>query len=289
VLNLAEAAARTDIKFLLFPNEDLPEQFLSHVLAGLRSGDMLVFASGYSAAFGYIEPPAYVDVVMIAPSRDPQTMRKDFKEGRGFFSYLGVHQDATGRAWQYLLAMAKAVGALRVGALEISFRQQAELDLFVKQSVIATIQHLLVSAAELLLHEGYPDEAVMLELYLSGELGSQLGRAAQLGMVGLIKAAPKTDQFAMLAHADRILENKFRRQLERSLDDIRQGRFAQEWTSELSGGTTRLQAMIKNYAARALWQTEQQTMQFLERGAAQGDPSLLADDSAPDPDAGDEA
>ena len=67
VLPVAEAVMRAEVVFFLVPDEVMPDVFESDIAPGLRSGDMVVFASGYNIAFELITPPADVDVVLIAP------------------------------------------------------------------------------------------------------------------------------------------------------------------------------------------------------------------------------
>ena len=63
-----------------------------------------------------------------------QAVRERYRRGEGFASFVAVGQDATGYAWRTVLALARALGALKGGAIEIRFEQEAELDLFLQQA-----------------------------------------------------------------------------------------------------------------------------------------------------------
>jgi ketol-acid reductoisomerase len=171
---IAEACARADAILLLVPDEVMPGVYERDVAPSLRSGDLLDFASGYNIAFGLIRPPADVDVVMVAPRMIGPGVRDAYTDGRGFPSFVGVHQDASGQARQRMLALAKGLGSTRAGCIEMSFRDEACLDLFTEQGFGPAFGRVLTTAVETLVDAGFPPEAVLLELYLSGDRRTRL-------------------------------------------------------------------------------------------------------------------
>ncbi|MBX3066240.1 MAG: ketol-acid reductoisomerase [Anaerolineae bacterium] len=260
VVPIAEAA-KAMIKLLLLPDEVMPEVYLNHISPALKQNDALVFASSYNVAFGFIEPPAFVDVMLIAPRASAVAMRERYLERTGTPSFLAVSQDATGAAWDRLLALAQAVGGLRSGAMELTFRQEAELDLFTQQTIIPAIHNLLFTAADVLIREGYPAEAALLDLYLSGELSKSLETAGEIGLVDSLKFLSPTAQYGVLSRLERFNEPKVRRQMEQALQEIREGKFAQEWASEYASGYVRLDAIRQRRRKSPLWEAEQQTLE----------------------------
>ncbi len=258
VATLGEAARRADIMWLLLPDEAIAEVYVQHVSPTLKPGKALVFTSGYSVTFGFVEAPSFVDTVLIAPRTVGAAVREHYLSGRGYRSMIAVEQDATGHAWQTALALAGAIGALRVGALETTFRQEAELDLFVQQAILPAIQYLLITAADLLIQDGYPPEAALLDLYLSGELGYALSATAESGFAGMLSLHALTGQYGALSRMDRFSDPKLRRQMEIVLDDIRSGKFAQEWATEYAAGYPRLQSLKQRRESLALWGQEQE-------------------------------
>ncbi len=265
VRNLAEAARSAEIKLLLVPDETMSEVYLTHVSPGLRAGDTLVFASGYSVAFGFVEPPPFVDVIMVAPRTVGAGVREGFLTGKGFLSFVSVAQDSTGKAWDRLLGLALALGSLRAGALEVSFRQEAELDLFVQQTVLPTLQNLIFTAADLLIKEGYPPEAALLDLYASGELGYVMDKAADFGMTEILDLYPATGQYSMLSRMDRLQDPKLRRQLEVALEEVRSGKFSEEWAAEYGSGYVRLETLRRRRRVSALLVFEQRALAMLRQ------------------------
>jgi ketol-acid reductoisomerase len=260
-----DAARDTDIKILAEPDEALPDVYQEFISPGLRRGDTLVFTSGYTIAFGFIEPPPFVDAVMISPRTLGADLRDAYLNQTGLLSFVSVGQDSSGEAWPRLLALAKAIGALTGGAMELSFQQQAELDLFVEQALLSAVHHVLASAADLLVSEGYPPEAAIMSLYVSGELGNTLSRAAHIGMMGLLARYSLTRQYGVLSRLDRYQDTKLRRVMETALDEIRNGRFAQEWTNEYQNGYPRLDTLRTRRTTMSLWKLERQAIQLMDQ------------------------
>ncbi len=56
-------------------------------------------------------PPADVDVILIAPKGSGTSLRRMFLEGRGLNSSYAVFQDATGRAFERVVALGIGVGS----------------------------------------------------------------------------------------------------------------------------------------------------------------------------------
>jgi len=67
------------------------------------------------------------------------TARARYLEGQGCWACVGVEADRSGRAQQRMLGLADAPGVLRAGAVQMSAKVEATLDLFVEQSVAAVL------------------------------------------------------------------------------------------------------------------------------------------------------
>ncbi len=264
VTTIANAAARSDLIIVLLPDEIAAQVHLRDIAPGLKPDDTLVFASGYNIAFGFIEPPPFVDVVLVAPQAVGQAVREGYVEGRGFPSFVAVGQDASGSAWARVLAVAKALGALHRGAVELTFQQEAELDLFTQQALMPALHGALQTAIEVLNREGFPPEAVFTSLYMSGELGYIIAKWAEVGMLRSLDMHSRTSQYGTISRIERFKEVKLRRQMETILDAIRRGDFAQEWAAEYADGYPRLDALRHHLENLSIWQHEQETRDFLK-------------------------
>jgi ketol-acid reductoisomerase len=240
VVPIRQAAERAQIIMMLIPDEVMPEVFTGEILPGLSAGKALCFASGYTVAFGTVVPPDHVDVVMVAPRMIGAGVRQRYTEGKGFPSFVGVHQDATGKALQTALAMAKGIGSTRSGVLELSFAQEAELDLFTEQGFGPAFGQVLLSAMQVMIDAGYPVEAVMMELILSGEFAYSMEKIVELGFFRQMELHSHTSQYGSLTRAVRFIEAKMPEQISATmkevLEEIRSGAFVKEWEAEQKAG-----------------------------------------------------
>jgi len=261
---IKDMVTKCHILMLMIPDEVLPEVYIETVSPSLQKGHLIVFASGYNVAFGYIEPPPFVDVGMIAPRTIGAAVRSRYLDGRGFYSFVGVGQDATGTAWDALLALAKAMGSLRAGAIELTMEQEAELDLFVQQAILPAFHHIMTTAANVLLEMGYPPEAAMMDLYISGEFTDYLSRASQEGLLHALKLTSLTGQYGIFSRLERFKELKLERLMEVTLEEIRSGDFSKEWSREYEDGYPRLRNLIRAQERIDLWELEQQTIDMLK-------------------------
>ena len=226
VLAVGEAAARADVVMLLIPDEVMPEVYARDVAPGLRAGDCVCFASGYNIAFDLIAPAKEQDVVLVAPRMIGPGVRERYLQGKGFPSFVAVHHDASGRAKARMLALAKGIGSTRAGCLELTMAQEAHLDLFTEQGFGPTFGLALRQSIELLVEQGYPPEAVLMELYMSGELAYTAERFVDTGLVAQMDFHSHTSQYGSMTRSARLLDIDLKPRLLAALDDFRSGRFA---------------------------------------------------------------
>jgi ketol-acid reductoisomerase len=264
VASIAEATARSNLILVMLPDEVAPIVFLEDIAPHLQPNDTLVFASGFNVAFGFIEPPAFVDVVLVAPQAVGSAAREGYIEGHGFPSFVAVGQDASGEAWSRVLATAKALGALHRGAVELTFQQEAELDLFAQQALLPAFHSALQTATEVLNREGFPPEAVAMSLYLSGELGYIISKWAETGVLSSLQMHSQTSQYGTISRIERFREVKLRRQMEAVLDTIRRGDFAQEWAAEYADGYPRLHDLRHRLGQNPIWQYERDVLAIMQ-------------------------
>ena len=236
VLPIREAVQRSQIVMMLIPDEVMPDVFPREIVPGLEPGNTLCFASGYTVAFKTVVPPAEVDVVMVAPRMIGAGVRQCYREGKGFPSFVGVHQDCTGKALRTTLAIARGIGSTKSGVLEMSFAQEAELDLFTEQGFGPAFGQVLLAALQVLIDAGYPVEAVMMELVLSGEFAYSMQKIVELGFFKQMELHSHTSQYGSITRAMRFIEAKMPEALGETmktvLEEIRSGAFAKEWEKE---------------------------------------------------------
>ncbi|MGW4800331.1 NAD(P)-binding domain-containing protein [Nonomuraea sp. NPDC004297] len=228
---VTEAVTAGDVILLLIPDEAQPDAFHTDIRPGLRPGDTLVVASGYNLAYGLLRPPGDIDVVMVAPRMIGAGVRSNFQNGRGFPCFVSTEHDTTGHALTGALAVARAIGATRGGAIASTAGEEAALDLFTELAIGPAILGLLTAAYDTLHHAGFSDEAILHEMYLSGELAEIFGRAATDGLFAQLNLHSRTSQYAHLRGFAALPTDQLRRHFTDVLDtEILAGAFAREWS-----------------------------------------------------------
>ena len=128
----------------------------------LTAGKALYFSHGFGITYKDrtgIVPPADVDVILVAPKGSGTSLRTMFLEGRGLNSSYAIFQDATGRAFDRVVALGIAVGS---GYLfETTFKREVYSDLTGERgTLMGAIQGLLLAQYEVLRANGHtPSEA----------------------------------------------------------------------------------------------------------------------------------
>lgn len=270
--SIAGAVQASQIVLLMLPDEIMPGLYMSHISPYLTRQHTLIFSSAYNVASRFIEPPPFVDVGLIAPRTVGAKIRPRFAaENAPYYSFVAVASDASRHAWDTVLAVALALGALRGGAIEINFEQESELNLFIQQAILPAVHHVMMTAAELLLQNGYPPEAAFTDLYLSGKFTEHLQEAAKTGLMETLDNTTLTAQYGTYSRLERFNDLKMERLMEKVLEEIRGGDFAQEWSKEFADGSPRLNKLKKFYSGKDLWDLEQQTLEMM------GDPPNFED------------
>jgi ketol-acid reductoisomerase len=182
VTDIATAVARANLVYVLLADEVIPEVYASDIAPHLRPRSALCFGSGYVLAFGLVTPTADVDVLLLAPRMLGEEVRTSFRDGRGFFSYVSVEQDASGAAEARLLALALASGTLARGAMRLSATQEAHLDLLIEQTIGPYVGTAIQLAFDTGVAHGLPPEALVLEMYMSGEMSRTFQTFAEVGL-----------------------------------------------------------------------------------------------------------
>jgi ketol-acid reductoisomerase len=182
VTGIAAAVAQADLVYVLLADEVIPEVFAASIGPHLKPRSSVCFASGYVLAFGLITSADNVDVLLLAPRMLGEEVRTNFLNGSGFFSYVSVEQDASGLAEARLLALALACGTLARGAMRLSAAQEAYLDLLIEQTVGPYLAATFQLAFETGLAHGLPPEALVLEMYMSGEMSRTIQTFADDGL-----------------------------------------------------------------------------------------------------------
>jgi ketol-acid reductoisomerase len=247
VLGVAEAASRGDVVMILLPDEKQAEVWEAEIADGIAPGNLLMFAHGFSIHFGQIEPPAGVDVGMVAPKGPGHLVRRQFAEGRGVPCLMAVHQDATGAARGLILAYAKGIGGTRAGVIETTFKDECETDLFGEQAVLCGGATELVRAGfETLVEAGYDPRLAYFECL--HELKLIVDLMYEKGIQGMRHSISNTAEYGDMTRGKRVIAEQTRQAMQKVLADIQSGDFAREWIAENRAGAENFQRLREEAA-----------------------------------------
>jgi ketol-acid reductoisomerase len=236
VLSPRQAVAGADIVLVLLPDEVIPEVFASDVAPALAPGSAIVFGSGYNLAYGLIQPPAQVDVLLLAPRMAGENARQRFLKREGFYAFVSVEQDASGKAWRRLLGLADKVGVLQAGALELNARREAILDLLIEQTVGAALGMSIMNAFSLGVEAGIPPEAMVFEMYMDEEMEMVWRSFRQQGFMRASNAHGPSALYGGFVRTMQLMSSDLGPKFRETLGDIQSGAFARNFQTEREAG-----------------------------------------------------
>jgi len=235
VLSVVEAASRGDLVMILLPDELHRQVWESEIRDGIAEGNMILFGHGFSIHYGEVDPPAGVDVGMVAPKGPGHLVRRQFTEGSGVPGLIAVAQDATGNARALALAYAKGIGCTRGGVIETTFKDETETDLFGEQAVLCGGASELVQAGfETLVEAGYDPEMAYFECLHELKLIADL--MYEKGLAGMRYSISNTAEYGDYTRGKRVITDETRAAMKQILAEIQSGDFAREWIAENRAG-----------------------------------------------------
>ena len=228
------AVEAADVTMILVPDTVQPAVF-AEIEPGLDEGDTVMFAHGFNIHYGQVEPPANVDVTMIAPKGPGHIVRRDYEDGAGTPALLAVYRDYTGEATDEALAYADAIGATRAGVVETTFQEEVESDLFGEQAVLCGgVASLIKHGFETLVENGYAPEMAYFECVNELKLIVDLIYEGGLGYMWYSVSDPA--EYGGLTRGPEIVDESVRENMEQALKDVQDGTFAREWINENQAG-----------------------------------------------------
>jgi ketol-acid reductoisomerase len=235
------ASKEADVIMVLAPDPAQRGLYKQFIEPNLEAGKALLFGHGFNIRFGYIKPPANVDVCMVAPKGPGHLVRREYEAGRGVPVIVAVEQDATGDAWPLTNSYAKAIGGLRAGGIKTTFTEETETDLFGEQSVLCGGASALVMAGfEVLTEAGYQPEVAYFEclheLKLIVDLMYEGGIAKQRWSVS------DTAEYGDYVSGPRVIDARVKENMKAVLADIQSGAFAQRFIDDQDKGAPEFKA-----------------------------------------------
>lgn len=244
VFPVAEAAKKADVVMILAPDEIQGDLYENEIAPNLEAGNALAFAHGFNIHFDVIQPPADVDVFLVAPKGPGHLVRRTFVEGFAVPALFAVYQDATGKATDVAMSYAKGIGATRVGVLETTFKEETETDLFGEQAVLCGgTTHLVQAGFETLVEAGYQPEIAYFEVL--HELKLIVDLMYEGGMAKMRNSISNTAEYGDYVSGPRVVTSETKAHMKEVLTDIQNGNFAKGFIDDNKNDFANFKALRK--------------------------------------------
>jgi ketol-acid reductoisomerase len=236
VHSISEAARQGSIICIMLPDEIQKYVYEKEIQQHVTKGKMLLFISAYSIHYSFIVPPKDADVVDLFPTTSGEHVRERFLKKQAARGFMAIGQDATGKAKQRALSLAKASGFLSGGVFEMTFAHEIEINLMLEQILYPALMRIIVLAFETMVEAGYPPEIVLHELYMGKDIAQVFTSCSDIGFFKAMKLWSTTAQYGIMTRGPMIIKDEIRDIMKAHLGEIQSGAFAREWDLEMSNG-----------------------------------------------------
>jgi ketol-acid reductoisomerase len=251
VMDTADAVKAADVIFIATPDTKIAGIFEKDIAPNLKKGQTLLFSHGFAVHFKTITPPAFVNVIMVAPKGPGHIVRRQFVEGKGVPSLIAIHQNPGKDAKKIALAWAKGIGGTRAGVFETDFKEETETDLFGEQTVLCGgVSQLITAAYETLVEAGYQPEMAYFECL--HELKLTVDLINESGISGMRFSISDTAEYGDLTTGPTIIDASVKKRMKTALKNIQSGKFAKGWIEESNAGGKNFNKLRKEGQGHAI-------------------------------------
>ncbi len=237
-----EAAAEADVIVVLLPDTHQKTAWENGLADAVEAGNALVFGHGFNIHFGFVEPPADVDVFLAAPKSPGHIVRRLYEQGQGTPGLVAVHQDATGNAMELAKSYAAGVGLTRAGVIETTFKEETETDLFGEQAVLCGgASQLVLQGFKTLTDAGYQPEIAYFECL--HELKLIVDLMYEGGISWMRHSVSTTAEYGDYVSGPRVIDDSSVEAMQGILKDIQDGTFANNFMQEWESGAENYERM----------------------------------------------
>ena len=245
VKSVAEASAEADVIMILAPDQYQRTIWANDIEPNIKPGAAVAFAHGFNIHYGYIKPSEDHPVFMVAPKGPGHIVRREYAAGRGVPVVVAVEQDPRGDGWALTLAYAKALGALRAGAIKTTFKEETETDLFGEQNVLMGGCLLYTSdAVDVLTEAGYQPEIAYFEVF--HELKMLVDLANEGGLNKARWSCSDTAQYG--DYTSTVITEETKKRMQYQLKRIQDGSFAKEFMDDQAAGAPKFKKLQEEYS-----------------------------------------
>lgn len=249
-ISVADAARSYDVLVMCAPDEVMPDLYAREIAPYLRAGQTLMFVHGFALHYGFIVPPADVNVAMVAPKGPGKALREAFTKGGGLPCIVAVAQDAGG-AEALAYSYGAAIGCGRAGMIASTFKIETEGDLYCEQVVLCGgLTHLIRTAWEVQVEAGTPPELAYFDCLHEVKLLSDL--IHERGIAGMHLAISNTAEYGEYVTGPRIIDARVKDTMRAVMADVQSGKFAKQWMEEHRAGAPNLVKLREAAAAHPI-------------------------------------
>ncbi len=249
-VSVAKAAREYDVLVMCAPDEVMPDLYAAEIAPYVRAGQTLMFVHGFAYHYGFIAPPAEVNVVMVAPKGPGKSLREAYVKGGGLPCIVAVAQD-NGGAEALAYSYAAAIGCGRAGMIASTFKIETEGDLYGEQVVLCGgLSHLIRTAWEVQVEAGTPPELAYFDCLHEVKLLSDL--IHERGIAGMHLAISNTAEWGEYVTGPRIIDARVKDAMRAVMADVQSGKFAREWMAEHRAGGPNLATLREAAAAHPI-------------------------------------
>ncbi len=268
VYEIDEATRRADIIIMMIPDMVQPKVWKEKIEPNLRPGQVICFAHGFCIHFGLIRPPNFVDVILVAPKGPGSAVREMYLKGFGVPALVAVHQDASGKALDYALAIAKANGFTRAGVILSSFKEETETDLIGEQCVlVGGVMELIKKAFEVLTELGYQPEVCYFEVL--HELKLIVDLIWRGGLTGMLQIVSETAKYGGLTVGPKVIDDHVKENIRKAAQRVISGEFAKEWVEEYERGCPTLKKLLEEISKHPIEEVGRRMRELIFREGAE--------------------
>ncbi|EQB62634.1 MAG: hypothetical protein RBG1_1C00001G0213 [candidate division Zixibacteria bacterium RBG-1] len=230
-----EVPRKADIICFLAPDHLHGEIFKKSIAKNLKPGQALIFAAGFSIHFKLINPPKFVDVILVAPAGPGRLMRECFLQNQGIPAFLAIEQNYSKKAQEIGLAYAKAIGCTKAFVMQTTFKDEALGDIFGEQVVLCgSLSELIKAGFETLVYNGLSPENAYMECLYQLDLIVKLLK--EKGIKGMYDEISVLAGYGAGLTGKRIIDSAVKNKMQKIFSEIKSGKFAKELVKEYRSG-----------------------------------------------------
>ena len=236
------AARNADIINILLPDEVHGEVFQENILPELSPGNIVMTCHGFSFHYGLVQTPEEVNRLLVAPKGQGHMVRGEYLKGGGVPCLIAIDEDSTEDVLKLGLAYAAALGGTKAGVIQTTIAAETETDLFGEQAVLCGgLTNLVQAGFDTLVEAGYQPELAYFECLHELKIIVDLLHAR--GLDEMRNSISNTAEYGDYTRGSKVIDDHVRANMKNVLNEIRSGKFAEEFMAQHADADQRLQSL----------------------------------------------